>query len=492
MSTITTILQQFSEEEQQEFARYLKQKNRRGDTKNLQLLKILLSGETNKIDEKLYGKPARNAYHALHKRLQDSLIDFVSNQSFKGETSEELDTLRLLLAARIFFEQKHYKIALKTLAKAEQLGVQYEIYAILTEIYHTKIQYAHLQHRESLQSIIIAAEQNLKHFNQEQHLAMAYATIKARLADNPRVSAKRVIIEVLDSYSISPNTGLTFKSLFQLMNVLVTAAEMHRNYYDIASYMSELYTIVSEKSALAEKHLYYHILILHLMGVSHFRNKNFKASLSFTAKMKLQMDKEKGKYKRLFQEKYTAIQALNLNYSGAAIDAISLLKVNNNSIDGQLTLIMFHFQQSQFTEGYAIFRSMNHSDQWYEKKMGWTWVVKKSIIEILLLVELNKLELVWSRLESFEKRFSKRLKKAGETRALTFVKLVRYYYDNPTQVISAAFEEKVEDSFEWIGTEREDIFVMSFYAWLKAKMTQRNLYKVTLELVTAQTKKSVQ
>ncbi len=486
MSSISPIIQQFSEEEQQEFARYLKQKNRRGDTKNLQLFKLILAGNTDKIDEQLYGKPARNAYHALHKRLQDAVIDFVASQSIKGETSEELDILRLLLAARIFFEQKHYKIALKTLAKAEQLGLQYEIYALLTEIYHTKIQYAHLQTNTPLQSIITAAEQNLKYFNQEQHLAMAYATIKARLADNPKVSAKRVIIEVLDTYSISPNTGFTFKSLFQLMNVLVTAAEMHRNYFEIASYMSELYTIVSEKAALAEKHLYYHILILHLMAVSYFRNKNFTASLSFTEKMKQEMEKQKGKYKRLFEEKWTTLQALNLNYNNTAIDAISLLSNNKLlSLDGQITLIMCHFQQSQFTEGYTIFRELNHSDQWYEKKMGWTWVVKKSIIEILLLVELDKLELVWSRLESFKKRFAPRLKKAGEEKALTFIKLVTLYYDNPNQVITSKFEEKVESSFKWIGTEREDIFVMSFYAWLKAKMTQRNLYEVTLELVNS-------
>ncbi|EDM43616.1 hypothetical protein SCB49_08498 [unidentified eubacterium SCB49] len=485
MSNISLIIQQFSEEDEQEFTRYLKQKNRRGDTKNLQLYKLLRTNNTEKIDEKIYGKPARNAYHALHKRLQDAVIDFVASQSFKGETSEELDTLRLLLAARIFFEQRHYKIAIKTLAKAEQKALQFEIYAILTEIYHTKIQYAHLQTNTSLESIIAAAEQNLKYFNQEQHLAMAYATIKARLADNPKVSAKRVIIEVLATYNISPNTGFTFKSLFQLMNVLVTAAEMHRNYFEIASYMHELYTIVSEKEALAEKHLYYHILILHLMAVSYFRNKDFTASLSFTAKMKLQMEKQKRKYQRLFEDKWMELQAINLNYSGAATEAIALLQNHkHNSLDGQITLIMCYFQQSQFSDAYHIFKQLNHSDQWYEKKMGWIWVVKKAIIEILILVELDKLDLVWSRLESFKKRFGSKLKKAGENRALTFINMVQQYYDNPSQVTSQDFENKVETSFKWIGTAREDIFVMSFYAWLKAKMTQQNLYNVTLELVS--------
>ena len=59
------------------------------------------------------------------------------------------------------------------------------------------------------------------------------------------------------------------------------------------------------------------------------------------------------------------------------------------------------------------------------------------------------------------------------------------YYDNPKAVTTSDFSATVERSFEWIGKEREDIFVMSFYAWLKAKMEQRDLYQVTLELVAA-------
>lgn len=71
----------------------------------------------------------------------------------------------------------------------------------------------------------------------------------------------------------------------------------------------------------------------------------------------------------------------------------------------------------------------------------------------------------------------------GETRVLTFVRLIERYYENPKLVTSNDFKDEVEKSFEWLGKEQEDIFVMSFYAWLKAKMENKNLYTVTLELV---------
>ena len=66
---------------------------------------------------------------------------------------------------------------------------------------------------------------------------------------------------------------------------------------------------------------------------------------------------------------------------------------------------------------------------------------------------------------------------------MVFMELVKAYYENPDAVRSKAFEEKVEASFVWLDRAQEDIFVMSFYAWLKSKMQNRKLYDVTLELV---------
>ena len=115
--------------------------------------------------------------------------------------------------------------------------------------------------------------------------------------------------------------------------------------------------------------------------------------------------------------------------------------------------------------------------------MGWIWVVKKNLIEILLLTELDKLDLVLLRLQQFKRKFSKQLQAKGEERVLTFVKLISSYYEKPGQVLSQEFKESVENSFDWLGAAQEDIFVMSFYAWLKAKMEDENIYGVTLKLV---------
>jgi tetratricopeptide (TPR) repeat protein len=198
----------------------------------------------------------------------------------------------------------------------------------------------------------------------------------------------------------------------------------------------------------------------------------------------VQIKKKKGAYHNRFKEKLTILQALNLNYIGNFSEAIEKLQqFLGTSLDIELTLVMCLFQQNQYQEAYNVLKKFNHSDTWYEKKAGWLWVLKKNIIEILLLMELNRLELVLSRTASFQKRFTKRLKNSGETRVLNFIQLANYYYEYPKNVTSSAFKERVEKSFEWVGAAREDIFVMSFYGWLKSKMEEKGLYYTTLELV---------
>jgi hypothetical protein len=66
-----------------------------------------------------------------------------------------------------------------------------------------------------------------------------------------------------------------------------------------------------------------------------------------------------------------------------------------------------------------------------------------------------------------------------------FMKLLQSYYDRPYEITEERFQNKVQQAFEWKTAAREDIFVISFYAYLKAKMEKKSIYQATLELVAA-------
>lgn len=484
MKGIVAILDTLTGDEKQEFLLFLRRRNRRSDTKNEKLFKLIDAGKTENLDVQLYGKSARNSFHALCKRLQDSLIDFLAGRSFAGETSEELEILKLLLASRILFEKKLYKLAIKTLENAERMAIPFELYSILNEIYHTKIQYAHLNMKWSLKEIISTSEVNMQLFQQEYQLNQAYAVIKSKLKNTENSSVQDVVTNTFSEFRLEVNQTLTYKSLFQLMELTAIGAKLQSDYHSIFPFMIELYDMVNKKSNLKDKHRYYHLSILNLLAITQFRNKNFAASMRFAKELELEIRKDNNLHYKRFAARLVMLKALNYNYTGKPKVAIDLLtELKERSLDAQLLIVMCFFQQDKLSEAYQIIKNLRHSDTWYEKKMGWVWVVKKNLIEILILTEQDKLDLVLSRLQRFKKKFSKQLQERGEERVLTFVKLISKYYENPKQVITQEFKEEVENSFEWIRREQEDIFVMSFYAWLKAKMENENLYAVTLKLV---------
>jgi len=248
--------------------------------------------------------------------------------------------------------------------------------------------------------------------------------------------------------------------------------------------MTTINSLIAKKGAIKTKHRYYYLNILNLLAVTHFRNKRFQDSMQVAKQMEREMNSDNGAYYKRFYEKLSLIKVLNYNYTGDHAKALALLlDFQNDSLDIKLILPMCLMQQSRFSEAYQKLLLLNHSDDWYEKKMGLLWVLKKNILEILLLIELDKQDLVFLRLERFKRRFVKKLKQLGEQRVLTFIALTTHYYENPKEVVSAVFADRVEQSFYWLGAAQEDIFVMSFYAWLKSKMLNEDLYKITLELV---------
>ena len=124
-----------------------------------------------------------------------------------------------------------------------------------------------------------------------------------------------------------------------------------------------------------------------------------------------------------------------------------------------------------------------HTDKYYIEKAGIEWTIKKNLAEILLQIELENIDLIESRLTSFKRHYTTYLKNINQERVIIYLSLVERYYKQPEIITTEKFKNLVEESFEWINAKQEDIFVMSFYAWLKSKMEKNPLFETTLNLI---------
>ncbi len=486
----------FSAEEQQQFIQYLEKKNKRLDTKNIQLFKLIAKQElsSKEICNRLYKTKNKDAYHALRKRLYQSLIDFTANTNLEGENSIDIQIIKYILASRTFLIHKQYKVAYKVLDKAESMAQEHFLFPLLNEIYHTKIQYAYTQHSEDIEQLIKKFKDNQKNNFLEDELNIVYAKIRQALNQitykGEVIDFETLLTNTLKEHNISINDSMSFKSLYQLMTIVSISAFVTNDYLKIEPFLLDTYkTLQNHKNK--EKQLSYHIQVLYLIANTLFRNKKFEASLFYLNLMHEQMHLKRKKYYNTFKLKYHLLLALNHNYSNKANEAISILeefkiKKHNDTetlLDIYLSLVMFYFQQDKLKEAQSVFSKFYHTDKWYEEKAGKEWVIKKNLIEILLHLELGNIDLMESRLLSFKRNYYPYLKSIKEERVIDYLKLVEIYYKNPEQISTTEFYNKVETSFIWIDAKREDIFVMSFYAWLKSKMENKPLYKTTIELV---------
>ncbi|XMO87390.1 hypothetical protein AAFN75_03725 [Algibacter sp. AS12] len=495
MTDLNEIVSAFSSEDQQKFITYLDKKNKRNDTKNIKLFNLLCKNEldSNAICTKLYGNK-KNAYHALRKRLYESLIDFTANQSLQEENSADMQIIKFILASKAFLQQKQYKVAYKILDKAEKLASTNDLFPFLNEIYHTKIQYAYAYPFADIDALTVKFKTNQKNIHLEDELNIVYAKIRQTLNSiaykGDILDFQTILTNILKEHNITLNDSMSFKSLYQLVTISSISAFITKDYLKIEPFLIDMYQIIT-KHKNKQKQLFYHIHILYAIANALFRNKKFKESLQYLELMHQHMQLQKKKYHKTFVLKYHLLKGLNLNYSNKQGSAIQLLETIRPAkhkdietlLDINLSLILFYFQKLDFKKTHSLLSKLYHTDTWYAEKAGKEWLIKKNLIEILLHIELQNINLVESKLLSFKRQYIPYLKSINQQRVIIYLSFVEMYYKSPENACTPAFKSKIKANFNWQKIHKEDIFVISFYSWLISKATNTTVFKTTLNLI---------
>ena len=498
MIALNSIVDSFNTEEQQKFIAFLQQKNKRQDTKNIQLFKLMCLPEPDSktICRQLYKVDNCNAYHALRKRLFQSLIDFTANKNLEDENSIDMQIIKYILASRTYLLQKNYDIAYKILDKAEQLADEHLLYPILNEIYHTKIQFAPNYSKIDLEDIIKKQKENRYKHQLEDQLNIVYAKLKTVL-DTFVYKGKALNFEeeldvILEDSNIQLSETLSFKSLYQILAIANISASITRNYFEIENFVLKSYIILKDKKE-TDKQLFYQIRIVYIIANTLFRNKKFEASLRYIREMDELMTLKKGLYHKEFILKKILVEALNYNYLQNQDKAITLVEEIINKkhhdieslLDLHLSLLMFFFQQEDFVKAKSVLSKFYHTDKYYIAKAGIDWVIKKNLMEILLYIEIKDEDLLQSRLKSFKRNYSDYLSETNQDRILKFLNFSEQFYYQPDLVNQHSFAKQVRTTLETTTTKTEDIFVISFYAWLKSKLTKQPIFSTTIELLNS-------
>jgi len=493
MDSVSELVNLLNSSEKKHFRQFLNRKNKRADVKNLQLLDLI---ETDDIDNlaRLYQSQKNNdAYHALRKRLQDSLLLFLSQKAFESTHSDTYDALRLVVVGRFLLENDVIKVAFKCLDKAERLAEHLEQFNLLNELLLLKLQYAHLPGAEDLDALTARFLRNQSNMQREAKLNLAYAFLRKELQEihleGKIVNLTALIITTIRKYKISVQELMTYKSMYQILFIANEYAAIQQNYGLIERYIDRTNQFIKGQVYKNSSYLFYHISILYFLANFHLRQKDFSRSMSYLKGMMDLMATDSHYYAR-FYLRHHLLSALNLFFTDRAEDAIALLQeaLSNTKAaskpedieDLRICLAMF-LALCNDRGCLKQLTLLTRTDAWYEKKMGMLWTIRKNLMEILVQAQFSNIELAMSRLNSFRRRYKKYLLKTSEERVLLFLGLVEKYLLKPDVAFDAAYRKTILSMTE--RTENTDIFNLSFIAWLIARWEKKTPHKVVLALM---------
>ncbi|MHA4893327.1 hypothetical protein ACXZ1K_01145 [Pedobacter sp. PWIIR3] len=475
------------------FKQFLIRKNKRNDVKNLQLLNLI---ETDDIDgiSKLYdSKKNKDAYHALHKRLQDNLLLFLSQKTFESNHADTYDALRLLVVSRFLLENNIVKLAFKCLDKAERLAEELEQYNLLNELLQLKIQYAHLPGTDNLEALTTRFLQNQLLMQREARLNMAYAFLRRELQEihlsGKIVNLTALMITTIRQYKIAEDDLMTYKSIYQILFIANEYAAIQQNYSLIERYIKRTDRFMKGQPHKNQSYLFYHISILYFLANFHLRQRNFQHSTTYLQEM-MNLMLTDNRFYTLFYLRHQLLAALQLFFTGAADDGIVMLKqsLSKTKLKSKpediedirvcLTMFLALINEQACLKQLSL---LTRSDAWYEKKMGMLWTIRKNLMEILVYAQFSNIELAMSRINSFRHRYKKYLLKTSEDRVLLYLRLVEKYLQKPDVVTQMEYRNAVLN-LQGDG-ENSDIFTLSFVAWLAARWQKKTAYQVLQSLI---------
>ena len=493
MDSIQELINLLNSSEKKLFRQFLQRKNKRVDVKNLQLLDLIETDDINGL-KKLYESEKNNdAYYALRKRLQDNLLLFLSQKTFESNHSDTYDALRLLVVGRFLLENDVVKIAFKCLDKAERLAEHLEQFNLLNELLMLKLQYAHLPGAEDLEALTTRFLRNQSDMQREAKLNMAYAFLRQELQEihlkGKIVNLTTLMLTTIRKYKISEQDLMTHKSIYQILFIANEYAAIQQNYGLIERYINRTNQFMQDQAYSKQSYLFYHLSILYFLANFHLRRKDFAGSAPYLREM-MDLMVTDSRYYALFYSRYQLLSALNLFFTGSAEAAIILLRESLSNTkhtskpedieDLRTCLIMF---LALYNDRGSLkqLTLLTRSDAWYEKRMGMLWTIRKNLMEILVHAQFSNIELAMSRLNSFRRRYKKYLSKTSEERVLFYLKLVEKYLLKPDVAFETTYQKTVLNQLDKV--ENNDIFTLSFIAWLIARWEKTTAYQIVLTLI---------
>lgn len=500
MDDLQQIIHSLSEIEQKEFRQFIQRnrfKNSRIDLDLFNLFAVEKKYDKQEILDELYeGKKIdRNAYHSVRKRLVRHLNDFIYLRQIDNDESLEAEISKNLILIRHLFSHNLDKLAWKYLSKSEKLANRSELNNQLQMIYELQIEHYDSHWVDIPLKELVGKRRKVAELAQEdQNLKIIGSFVKQEL-EKVKIEAQdldleRILDLLLNTFEMKDSLFRRPKLRYNFVLIARGIILANKEFYSFEEYVIRNYKKILD-SGYFDSRPSHHLNMLYIVSHTLYRTKKFDEAIQYLNSMQQYMELVgKGFFNRL-NARYHMLLAACENFRGNVSNAIEILERMNrfrfvlkeDEFNTQLNLSIYYFQMKDYKKANRLILNMGKTDNWFEKNMGVEWRVKKNMIEVIYQFELGRTEIALDRIVSLERIHKSLFETKKYGRVVVFLGLIKSIIKDPQVVGTEAFLNRVETSFDWVEIEEEDLQAMSYYAWLKSKMTKRDFYPVLLDLI---------
>ncbi|MDB5234032.1 MAG: hypothetical protein JWR44_1025 [Hymenobacter sp.] len=517
MDDLRTTLLTLSPDERRDFGVFIQRQRRktagRQDSRLYELLVQAKELPAPKLIAKLYpDEPNPVAYYALRKRLLRHLTDYLLLRQRQLDTTAAASVRGQLTLAQYLFEMGIPRLAWSTLRKAEKLAHDNEQYEPLNAVYNLQIQYADSPHAVPLDEILPRYRLNKRAADEEERANIADSLLRQRLREarvrgRAAVPVDSILQNILAEYDLQEAFARSPSLLSRLMSIARNAMLVRRDFTSFAPFIERCYNLMERRHGFAPAQRGHQLKLLYMLAHALYRSRRFAESVAYLEKGQALASATSARQFGELGPRFTFLLAANYAFLHRNAEGIALLEgllrrakplAEADEITVRFQLTFHYFSEGQFAKANQSLLSLGRTDHWLEQHLGLEWMLNRNIGEMLIQVELGNTELALSRLRAIERVLREQfpvVPAEGEAAAvpvggpyhavLAYLSMVREVIENPAVASQAHFVNRVSHLPNFISSEREDLQVLSFYAWLRAQTLGRPYYEVLLELASA-------
>ncbi len=484
-----------SERERNNFVRFLNVEKSKDNRDDLEIFERLSNEDDSTLAFK--DKRAKDAYHQNRKRLMEKLVDYFVLKSRKEDITGNSKIMGLMILSKFLFEGKMNRLGWKIIKKAEKVAWESDQFALLNSIYLLMIENSDGFHSSEIKALIRKKTEAYRLAMLEENVIMATQIIKLKLDEVKRKGTNlnfSVFLEtVLNKFKISSIVFENPKHLYNIIQVVRSSYLASRNLKHFEDFALEQYSVLKEKFGFKKQHHQYKIELEYMIAHVLYRNRKYTHATEFLRTMYSSMNEYGKLHYRAFYPKYISILASVKCFTGKISEAIALhenilfkqkypLSVNDE-INLHINLAVFYHWNKQLSKAQHVFKSLHHSDEWTESKMGREFVLRKNLILAMYLYDVHQEEEGLEVLNSILKRYEDLLQMPQYEKVKVYLQILIIYFENPDHPEPKRFVNVIEKNSDKFDFKNEENKTIAFFCWMVAKIKKTDFYKLILATV---------